>query len=133
MSETEAVGRAFLNFNPQFITGARPITVASYPENNTEEELENEFQIIRIHNYTVGSAKVNMKEIPKKSSISDPKYKILKRDEERKYAAPKHIKFGDYVNAADSEKKPAASSAVPENDVDLPDAPQKKAEKPARL
>jgi hypothetical protein len=80
----------------------------------------------------IGSARVNTKEAPK-SSISDPKYKILKRDKERKYAAPKHMKFKDYVNAADAEKKPVASKAVPENDVDLPDALQKKAGKPARL
>jgi hypothetical protein len=94
--------------------------------------LKDEFQTIRIHNYTVGSARDNTKEASKKSSMPDPKYKILKRDEERKYAVPKHMRFGDYVDAADSDKS-AASSAVPENDVDLPGALQKKVGKPARL
>jgi hypothetical protein len=133
MSEADAVERAFLNFNPRFIVNARSITVTNYPEDDTEEELEDEFQIIRIYNYMVGSVRVNTKEAPKKSSISDPKYKILKRDEERKYAAPKYMRFGNYVDAADSEKKPAAFSAVPENDIDFPNAPQKKVKKPARL
>jgi hypothetical protein len=62
----------------------------------------------------------------------------LKRDEERKYATPKYMRFGDYVDTADSEKKSAISNAIPENDVDLPDTPQKtvsekKAGKPVRL
>ena len=57
--------------------------------------------------------------------MSDPKYKILKRNEEKKYAAFKYIRFRDYVDAADFEKKPAAFSAVLKNDIDLPDTPQK--------
>ena len=34
MSEADAVGRAFLNFNPRSVVGARSITVARYPEDD---------------------------------------------------------------------------------------------------
>ena len=109
MSEAEAVGRIFLNHHSMFETHVQTLAIGKYPsdfEDDTDEEIEDKYQIKVIHNYNVNAARAEAKETSKKTPESASRYRIMKRDEEKRYASSKYLRFSDYVDVPTEDSGP---------------------------
>src|SRR5271170_6565375 len=88
MSETETVGKIFLNHYSMSEAYIQTLTIGKYSsnfENNTNEEIKNKYQIKVIHNYNINAAKIEAKKTSKKAPESASRYRIMKRDEKKRY------------------------------------------------